>query len=214
MADTCSPSGCYVYDLMPPRKDSLWSAIVTVTERDKIHRNNEKQHLSALSRAVLKEIQSYDKQRATNCEKKTKFALVLTTDTATLTPGIGSHQLPHLEDSWVCAICLDALPEKNPNSVSCLTCQFCVPCLTQYVQLQIEEKSVNMTSKWSMRCPCLLEGCELSTTDVERIIQGNDNEITDDKKTIMAKFRKFALDLEIQNDSSRGKYHISTHCYH
>ena len=221
----------YEYDLALPKKDSLWMAIVgDKLEHDNNNNNNnnnnndnnsnnsnqnENVHLSAFSLAILKEIQDYDKHRAkhgkysTDQQISASLSLVLTTSVSD-----NHHDPPPCEtdvSAWMCAICLDTLTEKNPNSIPCVTCQFCVPCLTQYVQLQIEEKSANMTSQWSMRCPCLLPGCELAKDNIERIIKSivpADQQGADQKSgstLLLAKFHKFALDLEIQNDTSRGR---------
>jgi hypothetical protein len=209
-------SNTYMYDLVLPKKDQLWSAIVS----EELQRRQQRQ-MSALSRAVLKDIQVYNKQHKVDSSKtKSTLSFVLETEkhsnqqlpstttsvqststsTALTTPTVTS---PY--SSWMCAICMDDLAEKNPASIPCPTCQFCTSCLSQYVKVQIEDKSVNMTSTWSMRCPCLLSGCELSTDDVERIVHINDDLDDENKRNLLSKFRKFALDLEIQNDSSRGE---------
>lgn len=181
-------------------------------------------HRKSCSAQILAEIQQYGKRRQTNPSDNSKSPLVLERENVSLT----GHMLANIDvapattnstellttsnhhppaatlsspDFWTCAICLDSLSEKNPNSISCLTCQFCVPCLSAYVKIQIEEKTHHMTPHWSIKCPCLMEGCELSTADVERSINGEASEPKRD--LLLAKFHKFALDLEVQHDSSK-----------
>mmetsp|Transcript_4348 Transcript_4348/g.8049 ORF Transcript_4348/g.8049 Transcript_4348/m.8049 type:complete len:629 (+) Transcript_4348:38-1924(+) len=173
-------------------------------------------HFSA---ELLEEIQHFNRDQQKIQSKNLKLPIVLkrkevlsstghplasyNINVATATYNIvttNTHPTPSSTD-WVCAICLDSLPEKNPNSISCLTCQFCVPCLFEYVKIQIEEKTPHMTAHWTIRCPCLMEGCELSTANVEQCINGETDELK--RGILLAKFHRFAQDLEVQHDSRK-----------
>ena len=115
---------------------------------------------------------------------------------------------------WSCAICLEGMSEKNPLSINCRAWQFCVSCLTNYVKLQIEEKTVNMSAQWTIRCPCHLDGCELSRNDIQRIVENVNNDLPEELRSLlMVKFQKFALDLEVQNDPTRGNSWLRCDCF-
>jgi hypothetical protein len=208
-------SNTYTYDLVLPKKDILWSAIVNKEHNEKQQQKEQQQQLSALTQLLLSEIQQYDKHRVHKPHQQ-KFIIVLKDDIPPIrtlasstdpTSSADGWNNSLYESPWTCAICLDNLPVRNPNdlSIPCNTCQFCVPCMTQYLHLQIEEKTTNMTANWTIRCPCLLDGCEVSTLDIEKVLSagGTDEYDAETKTKMLAKFHKFALDLEIQHDPSK-----------
>lgn len=112
----------------------------------------------------------------------------------------------HADSQWHCAICYQNLGERNPHNISCSTYDFCTACLAQYLQVNIEEKTSKMSSRWTISCPCSVDGCEFMKADIERIIElaaTEDEEFASTKDVLLKKYNDFALDLEVQRDSSR-----------
>jgi hypothetical protein len=185
----------YIYDLKTPQRDTLWRAV------------EQQKPPPVLNTTLLEEIRLHQQRQAPKPPTKydlTLVSLLLPPISVASTPTHTSTSTPtNNASSWMCAICLDNLQEKNPNNISCSTCQFCQECLFEYIKVQIEEKTSHMTSHWTIRCPCLMENCELNTTDIERIIENLDEEYHNQKVMLVDKFRRFALDLEVQNDLQR-----------
>lgn len=125
----------YIYDLKTPQRDTLWRAV------------EQQKPPPVLNTTLLEEIRLHQQRQAP--KPPTKYDLTLVSlllppisvaSTPTHTSTSTSTSTTNNASSWMCAICLDNLQEKNPNNISCSTCQFCQECLFEYIKVQIEEK--------------------------------------------------------------------------
>lgn len=204
----------YAYELQPPKRDTLFWSIIS--EGCKIRKRDKQQR--ALFVQVLLDITNYEKNREVNLPSSrlsrgdlTPSAKVMREQPSTATSlasSPSSRENVALEPGlYTCAICLDTIPAKNPNTISCVSCQFCTPCLAQYLQAQIEDKTINLTSRRTIRCPCFIGDCELTSVDVERVLRSSSSALPAERRCVLLeKFCQFSLDLEVQDDATRGKH--------